>query len=90
MSNIKFDGDDYIHGRDKARLTGQLHKIYFYILNGKWVTLKQIAEATGAPEASISAQLRNLRKERFGGHTIEKEFVKNGIYRYRFVQKEPA
>lgn len=90
MTDTKFDGDDYIHNRDKARLTGQLHRIYFYIVDGKWVTLKQIAEFTGAPEASISAQLRNLRKERFGAHTIEKEFVENGIYRYRLVHKELA
>ena len=37
-----------------------------------WLTLAEIAEATEFAEASISAQLRHLRKAQNGGHRVEK------------------
>lgn len=39
---------------------------------GIWLTLGEIAEVTEFAEASISAQLRHLRKPRHGGHRVEK------------------
>lgn len=39
---------------------------------GAWLTLGEIAEATEFGEASISAQLRHLRKTHHGGHRVEK------------------
>jgi hypothetical protein len=38
---------------------------------------------TGAPPASVSAQLRHLRKPRFGGFTVEKRYLRDGLYTYR-------
>jgi hypothetical protein len=39
---------------------------------GVWLTLAEIAEATVVGEASVSAQIRNLRKPEFGSYTIHK------------------
>src|SRR3954466_4881498 len=39
---------------------------------GAWLTLGEIARLTDVGEASISAQLRHLRKESHGGHRVEK------------------
>jgi hypothetical protein len=39
---------------------------------GIWLTLTEIAEATEFAEASISAQLRHLRKPHHGAHRVEK------------------
>lgn len=39
---------------------------------GVWLTLGEIAEATEFAEASISAQLRHLRKAHNGSHRVEK------------------
>ena len=39
---------------------------------GVWLTLGEIAEATEFAEASISAQLRHLRKAHNGGHRVVK------------------
>jgi hypothetical protein len=39
-----------------------------------WLTLGEIAELTAYSETSISAQLRNLRKPKFGGYAIEKRW----------------
>jgi hypothetical protein len=37
-----------------------------------WMTLEELARKTRFPEASISAQLRHLRKEEHGAYRIEK------------------
>lgn len=37
-----------------------------------WLTLEELAKLTQYPPASISAQLRHLRKLEFGGYEVEK------------------
>jgi hypothetical protein len=37
-----------------------------------WLTLAELGRKTTYPEASISAQLRHLRKPENGGHEVEK------------------
>jgi hypothetical protein len=39
---------------------------------GVWLTLGEIAQVTAIGEASVSAQLRHLRKRRHGLHLVEK------------------
>lgn len=80
-----FNGADYKRSRDHARLTGQIQRVYNAMLGSGWKTLSQISILTGDPEASVSAQLRHLRKPRFGGHTIEKRHLGNGLYEYRML-----
>ena len=38
-----------------------------------WLTLDELAKLTHYPPASISAQLRHLRKPQFGGFEVEKQ-----------------
>ena len=84
-SNADFDGSDYVPERDNPRLKGQLLRIWQEVKDGRWKTLRSIAMATGDPEASVSAQLRHLRKERFGGFEVDKRHVKQGLFEYRLV-----
>lgn len=89
FNNSRFNGSDYVHERDAPRLSGQIEKIYNLMIDGKWRTLPEIENATGAPQASISAQLRHLRKERFGKHTVDKRHrgeAKNGLYEYKLLK----
>src|SRR5258708_31266018 len=37
-----------------------------------WLTLDELAKLTHSPPASISAQLRHLRKPEYGGFVVEK------------------
>jgi hypothetical protein len=37
-----------------------------------WLTLDELTKVTHYPQASISAQLRHLRKPQFGGFAVEK------------------
>jgi hypothetical protein len=85
QTNFRFDGADYTPERDDVRLSGQILRVWEFMKDGQWRTLKQIAEATKDPEASVSAQLRHLRKERFGSHEIEREYIQNGLYKYRLI-----
>lgn len=78
----RFDGPDLTDG-DHVRLTGQLARVVAFVRDQKWHTLAEISAATGAPEASVSAQLRNARKERFGAFNIERRHVGHGLYEYR-------
>ena len=82
---IKFDGSDYEHKHDYIRLSGQIQRIFDVMKDGSWYTLAEINRITGDPHASVSAQLRNLRKERFGSHVIEKRCKgnrSNGLWEY--------
>jgi uncharacterized protein (DUF2132 family) len=85
MTTIPFDGADYVPARDDQRLTDQLGRVWQVMASGSWQTLRQIAVATGDPEPSISAQLRHLRKPRFGAHTVERNYIGNGLYAYRLI-----
>lgn len=86
---FRFDGDDYQPERDDPRLTRQILRIFMLMRDGKWRALREIATATGDPEASVSAQLRHLRKERFGGHTVNRRYISKGLYEYQLiVEKE--
>lgn len=67
-----FDGSDVVAELDEVRLTGQLKSIFTLMKDGKFRTLAEIEGSTGIGQASASAQLRNLRKERFGNFTVNK------------------
>ena len=51
----------------------------------EWRSLAEIAAHTGFPEASVSAQLRHLRKPRFGGFEVSKRrrVEAQGTWEYR-------
>lgn len=80
-----FDGVDYQPELDFVRLTGQLKKIKDLMNDGLWRSLSTISKTTMIPEASVSAQLRNLRKPRFGAHIVERKRDTNTWF-YRVVR----
>jgi hypothetical protein len=84
-----FDGQTFDFARDSARLTGQLDRVRFVMRDGRWRTLAEIAETVGGSEAGVSARLRDLRKERFGGLTVEREYATEGLWRYRVLPSNP-
>jgi len=81
----QFDGATYSPERDHERLATQLERVKLLMRDGRWRTLRDISKLTDTPEASASAQLRNLRKPRFGGYTIERRYIDNGLYEYRVL-----
>lgn len=83
----EFDGDTYDERLDRSRLTGQLQRVYALMSDGVWRTLPEIEAVTGGTAASVSARLRDLRKEKFGAHTVEARRLRQGLYVYRVVVK---
>jgi hypothetical protein len=82
---MTFGGDTFDEPLDGDRLRKQLIAVWKYMFDGKWHTLKQISKAINAPEASVSARLRDFRKPKFGGYIVERERIPNGngLHRYR-------
>ena len=87
LEPIRFDGPAYTSA-DKARLTGQLAAIFALMKDGHWRTVDEIAGAIGAPATSVSADLRHLRKERFGKHTVNRRWRghrSNALSEYQLI-----
>ena len=80
-----FDGPD-LEPEDHARLGNQMARVKTALSSDRWWTLHDLSVACGAPEASVSAQLRHLRKPRFGSHTIERRHLGHGLYEYRMAR----
>ncbi len=70
-------------------LKGQMKRVYDALKGGLWLTLPELHEQTGDPVASISAQVRHLRKPEFGSHVIEKRrrgASEKGLFEYRLIK----
>ena len=71
---------------DTIRLNAQAADVWRAMRSGAWRTLREIADATGHPEASVSARLRDYRKDRFGAHEVERKRIAGGLFAYRLVR----
>jgi hypothetical protein len=89
QTGADFDGVTYDRKLDKKRLSTQLLRIYNQLLDGRWHSLQGLAFRCNAPESSVSARLRDLRKPKFGALRIERRRVENGLHEYR-LGSEPC
>lgn len=82
-----FDGETYSPPADSVRLRGLLARVRDAMLDGEWWTLRALSDRCGGSEASVSARIRDLRKEKFGSYRIDHEHVGGGLWRYRMVRE---
>ena len=90
---LPLDGSDYDPALDGARLRDQILRVYSAMEDGGWRTLSEIAAITKDPEASISAQLRHLRKPKFGSYIVERRrrgLMTAGLWEYRLMPPTTA
>ena len=79
---------------DMPRLSAQLAATKQAMQCGAWLTLDQLAARvaliTGksVTTQSVSARLRDLRKAKFGGHTVERCRLSYGLFSYRLKVTE--
>ncbi len=54
----------------------------------QWLTLAEISQALGYPEASISARLRDFRKKKFGSYHVSRRrrVAEAAIWEYRVLE----
>lgn len=81
----EFDGQTYESNRDRERLKAQLSRVRQVMSDYEWHTLSDLSVLTDDPEASVSARLRDLRKVKFGGYVIERQYVSAGLWEYRML-----
>lgn len=87
-----FGGETFDEDLDLARITHLLHRVKYLMLDGQWRTFAEIKKAVGGSESSISARLRDLRKSRYGGWTVNRRRrgdEKRGLYEYQVAVREP-
>lgn len=80
-----FNGPHESDDPKQARLTAQFQRIFALMRDGAWRTFGDIAAVTNDPAPSISAQLRHMRKRRFGAHTVQRRYLGKGLYEYRLL-----
>lgn len=78
-----FQGNTFSPKLDQVRLTGQLKRVRDYLESGEWKTLTEISKATGDPEASCSARIRDLRKPSHGFYTVDRRRRTVGQWEYQ-------
>ena len=79
------DGATYDHEQDGARLCQQQQDVWNVMRTGRWYSLMALSQLTGHMPQSVSARLRDFRKERFGSHTVDRK--RYGLYRGTFVYR---
>jgi len=82
-------GRVYDHKFDFTRLKKQRHRVWAVMISHEWVTLSEISNKTGDPEASISASLRDFRKPQYGSHSVMKiprGSRQRGLWEYKLVE----
>lgn len=90
---MPFHGDTYDASFDKKRLTSLLRRVTVLMRDGRWRTLAEIVAEAGGTEASVSARLRDLRKEKFGSYQIGRRRrgkAVRGLWEYQMPQTTPA
>jgi len=78
-----FDGATVDPAIDWERLNTLQGRVYRFMQDGQWRTLRSIADRCGGSEASVSARLRDLRKEKWGKHTVDRKRFAGGLFFYR-------
>lgn len=76
-------GDTFDADRDGARLADQARRVLAATLDLGWLTLAEISAAALAPEASVSARLRDLRAS---GFVVDRKYIRRGLCRYRVTR----
>jgi hypothetical protein len=75
-------GETFDPAQDGERLGDQYRAVRDFMADGAWHSLAAIEEATGAPQASASARLRDMRRD---GWSVDRMRVPggNGLWLYR-------
>jgi hypothetical protein len=89
-----FDGDS-IEAQDVPRLIRMQDRVQGFMADGRWYLPEDVRKGLGLPEGTaITSRIRDLRKRRFGGFTVERRRDADGSgrfeYRLLFPHREAA
>jgi hypothetical protein len=89
----RFDSGVELTKADHQRLGAQIQRVLSVLSDGGWYSVPDLQDCIWAqfrvrdPEPSLSAQIRNLKKSKHGGHTIERKREGNRYYFRLAVEK---
>ena len=84
-------GATYDEDRDGDRIRRQRGRVWAAMHRAGWRTLYWIGEQTGDPVQSVSARLRDFRKEAFGGHVVKRRRTgAPGEWEYLMIARQRA
>lgn len=82
--------------RPKSETRKNVERVRVIMNRGNWMTLDRIGEdlhsryGVNLPEQSVSARVRDLRKNEFGAYDIRKKAIGKGLYAYKNFGKKGA
>jgi hypothetical protein len=79
-----FGGETYDEKKDGRRLRTQLVRVWQYMYGRGWCLLADIEKAARASDSAASARVRDFRKVKFGGHTVERRRLGDGSGRHEY------
>ena len=82
----KFVGPEYMPVHDESRLSKQIYRIRYVMLDGCWRSLQEVARLSNSPSTSVASQLRNLRMPENGGYVVDRRARgdrNTGLFEYR-------
>lgn len=84
QATLEFDGSTYDEALDGERLGRQLDRVRDVLLanRGTLFTLSELQRVAGGSEAGVSARIRDLRKQRNGGHKVLRRRRSTGTWEY--------
>lgn len=94
MKAMRFSGKTIDQERDADRLSKQYDYVFAVMRDGRPRTLSDIRRDVirryelAVPLQSVSARLRDMRKDRFGGHTVERDYISNGLWQYQLLVRK--
>ena len=66
----------------------RFQSVWRVMADGEWHTLREISDKSGYSEASVSAQLRDYRKTKYGGHTVDSRYAKKQTHDNETLARE--
>ena len=92
----KFDGETYHAKHDEERLSSCFDYVKDILECGHWMTLSEIQQqvvdewGNYYSLTTISARIRDLRKDKFGGNTVERRRrgdPSSGLFEYKLIRE---
>lgn len=85
QEEFDFDGETYEPDRDGERLLKQFQQVRRIMLDGQWHYNAELAAAAKGSESGVAARVRDLRKKKFGGYVVQRQYVSKGLWKYRLI-----
>ena len=71
----------------KKRASTQRIQLFYRMKGGSYWTLEELSSMTGIFVQSVSARLRDFRKPQYGGHTVVKKMLNEGVWQYKLIPR---